>query len=46
MPSESEALIALRADLQKGVDDFATGRFGPFDPEEIIAEGMRKSARC
>lgn len=36
---QMQELAALRADLQKGLDDIEAGRTSPFDPEEIIKRG-------
>jgi antitoxin ParD1/3/4 len=36
---QMQELAALRADLQKGLDDIAAGRTEPFDAEEIMKRG-------
>lgn len=37
----SQKLAALKADLDKGLDDIAAGRVTDFDPEKIIARGRK-----
>ena len=36
---------ALRADIQRGLDDIASGRTSPFDPEDIKRRGKERRAR-
>jgi antitoxin ParD1/3/4 len=36
---QMQELAALRADIQKGMDDIAAGRTYPFDPLEIVKRG-------
>jgi Predicted transcriptional regulators containing the CopG/Arc/MetJ DNA-binding domain len=36
---QMQELAALRADIQKGMDDIAAGRTYPFDPNEITRRG-------
>lgn len=39
---QMQELAALRADLQKGLDDLEAGRTEPFDPEDIIRRGKQR----
>ena len=39
-----QELAALKADIDKGVDDLANGRVRDFDAERIIQRGKRLSA--
>ncbi len=39
---QMQELAALRADLQKGLDDIAAGRTKPFDAEDIIKRGEQR----
>jgi antitoxin ParD1/3/4 len=40
--AEAKHLSWLRAEVQKGIDDFEAGRYGPLDIEAIIAEVDRE----
>jgi antitoxin ParD1/3/4 len=40
--AEAKHLNWLRAEVQKGIDDFEARRYGPLDIEEIIAEVDRE----
>jgi antitoxin ParD1/3/4 len=42
---EAKHLNWLRAEVQKGIDDVEAGRYGPFDIEEIIAEGRKRNRK-
>jgi antitoxin ParD1/3/4 len=39
---QMQELAALRADLQKGLDDAAAGRTKPFNADEIIKRGKQR----
>ena len=39
---QMQELEALRADLQKGLDDIAAGRTKPFDVDDIIRRGEER----
>jgi antitoxin ParD1/3/4 len=43
--AEAKHLIWLRAEVQKGIDDFEAGRYGPLDIEAIIAEGRKRNRK-
>ncbi|MDE2183313.1 MAG: type II toxin-antitoxin system ParD family antitoxin [Alphaproteobacteria bacterium] len=42
---QMQELAALRADLQKGLDDIAAGRTEPFSAERIIERGKQLSRK-
>ncbi|MBM4128252.1 MAG: ribbon-helix-helix protein, CopG family [Nitrospira sp.] len=42
---QSQKLAALKADLDRGLDDIAAGRVTNFDPKQIIARGRKLLAK-
>jgi antitoxin ParD1/3/4 len=42
---QSQELAALKADIDKGLDDIAAGRVTDFDPKKIIARGRKLLAK-
>jgi antitoxin ParD1/3/4 len=42
---QAQELAALKADIDKGLKDIATGRVTDFDPKKIIARGRKLLAK-